>query len=377
MRIVFTGGGTGGHFYPIISVVEEIQNLVKEKKLLAPELYFIAPHPYNSGVLYDKNIEFKRVLAGKRRVYKSPLNILDIFITGLGAIQAIWKLFWIYPDVLFSKGGYGSVPVVFAAKLLKIPIVIHESDSAPGRANQWAGKFADKIALSYPEAAEYFDEEKVAWTGNPVRKEIKQPVAEGAHKYLGLSEELPVIFVMGGSSGAKAINDAVLETLPTLVEKYQIIHQTGKKNYQEVTQVANIQLGMSEDKNRYKAFDYLNNLAMRMSAGAADLIITRAGSTLFEISYWGIPSIVIPLHKSNSNLDHQRKNAFNYARAGACTVIEEENLRPEILVAEIERILGNQELYQSMVEGTKKFAKPDAAKIIADEILELALAHEE
>lgn len=374
MRIIFTGGGTGGHFYPIISVIEEMYEVAREQKIIKPELYFLAPDPYNRRILFDNDVTYKKIFAGKKRIYRSILNFLDIFKTGFGILQALWTVFWIYPDVIFSKGGYGSVPVVLAGRILRIPIIIHESDSAPGRANQWAAKFADKIALSYQGAVSFFDEEKVAWTGNPIRKEIKYPVAEGAHKYLGLETGIPVIFIMGGSQGAQIINESILDILPKLLPKYQVIHQTGKANFDQISKTAEVILGTSEYAHRYKPYAYLDDLAMRMSAGAANLIISRAGSTIFEIANWGIPSIIIPI--STSNKDHQRKNAFNYARFEACSVIEESNLEPEILLAEIDRILGDTDLYQKMQAGAKEFAKPDAGKLIAEEILELALNHE-
>jgi UDP-N-acetylglucosamine--N-acetylmuramyl-(pentapeptide) pyrophosphoryl-undecaprenol N-acetylglucosamine transferase len=374
MKIVFTGGGTGGHFYPIIAVAQEIRKLVREEKLIDPQLYFLAPNPYNKGILYDNQIAYRKIFSGKQRIYSSILNFVDKFKLAAGVIQAIWTVFWIYPDVIFSKGGWGSVPVVFAGRILGIPIVIHESDSAPGRANQWASKFADKIAVSYPDAANYFDKEKVAWTGNPVRDEIEKPAIEGGHEYLGFDRQTPTILILGGSSGAKFINDSIIDVLPDLTKKYQIIHQVGKKNYEEMKETSDLVLDNSNFKDRYKLFDYLNNLGMRMSAGAADLIISRAGSTVFEIAAWGKPSILIPITESNN--DHQRKNAYNYLRQGGCVVIEENNLTPEILMSEIDRLFANKEMMKEMSEKAKGFYKPDAGRLIAKEIIDTLIKHE-
>jgi UDP-N-acetylglucosamine--N-acetylmuramyl-(pentapeptide) pyrophosphoryl-undecaprenol N-acetylglucosamine transferase len=373
MKIVFTGGETGGHFYPIIAVAEAVRDLRKKEKLIEPTLYFLAPTPYNEKVLFDNKIIFKRVPAGKMRVYFSLRNIFDWFITIPGLIKALWTMFWIYPDVVFSKGGYGSVPVVWAANVLGIPVIVHESDSAPGRANAWAAKKAVRIAVSYPEAVSAFDEKKTAWTGNPIRKEIKIPVLEGAHEYLDLEPNLPVILILGGSQGSKLINDSIAEALPKLLEKYQIIHQVGKKNMEEVMELSKILLNDSKYKNRYKAFKYLDDLAMKMSAGAADLIISRAGSTIFEIANWGKPSILIPITETNN--DHQRKNAYIYARSGAATVIEEKNLIEDILLAEVERVLDNKEIQEKMSLAAKSFARPNAAETIAAEIIEIAISH--
>jgi len=375
MRILFTGGGSGGHFYPIISVAQEINRVSRENRLLSPELFFMSPEPYNAGVLFDNNITFKKNYAGKMRRYFSILNFFDIFKTGWGVLQSLWGVYMIYPDVVFGKGGYASFPALLAARILRIPIVIHESDSVPGKVNKWAGKFAQKVAVSYQEAARFFPPEKVAYTGNPIRKEIAVSLREGAHEFFKLEKDVPVIFILGGSLGARMINDVVVDAIPQLVTKYQVIHQTGKQNMADVVGRTSAMLIHSEKKNRYKAVDYLDALQMRMAAGASDLIISRAGSTIFEIATWGVPSILIPI--SDSNGDHQRKNAFAYARNGASLVIEEENLTANILTSEIERILENSELQQKMKEGIKKFVKPDGAELIAKEILAIALQHEQ
>ncbi len=374
MKILLTGGGTGGHFYPIIAITESIREICKERKLLDPNLTFFGPHPYNEKMLFDHQIYFEKVSAGKQRTYSSFLNFLDIFKTGWGVCVAVWKVFWLYPDVIFSKGGYGSFPIVVAGRILRIPIVVHESDSYPGRVNMWAGKFANRIAISYPEAKKYFPADKVAWTGNPVRKEVALISTQGAVEYLDLEVGVPIILVLGGSQGAKIINDAVIEVLPELVKKYQVIHQTGRDSFVEIKNVANLVLDNSEFKKRYRPFDYLDDLAMRMAAGAANLVITRAGSTLFEVALWKIPSIVIPITNSNGN--HQHKNAYTYARAGAGLVIEEANLNKAILLAEIEKIMSDHVLYENMKKSAGEFAKPDAARTIAEEIIRTALRHE-
>ena len=374
MKILFTGGVTGGHFYPIIAIAEAIEDKVAEKRLLKPALYFMAPSRYNPRALFDHEIEFIRVPAGKMRRYFSLLNFTDLIKTAFGVLTAIIRMYTIYPDIVFGKGGHGSFPALLAARILEIPVIIHESDSAPGRVNAWAGKFAKKIAISYPSAAEYFDKNKVAFTGSPVRKDVATPLTNGAHEFLELEEKTPVILVIGGSQGAQAINDCVIEALPELVEKYQIIHQTGRKNIDEVRITAGSTLKGNQYAYRYHPFDYLNDLAMRMSAGTADIVVSRAGSSIFEIALWGKPSIIIPLPPSVSH--DQTTNAFAYAKTGAATVIEENNLSSHILVAEISRIVENSRIQGLMKADAAAFAKPDAAAKIAEVILETALEHE-
>ncbi|MBX4189533.1 glycosyltransferase, partial [Candidatus Parcubacteria bacterium] len=263
MRILFTGGVTGGHFYPIIAVAEELQSLIKEKRLLQAELFYMSPTPYNEGLLFEHGITYEKIRAGKVRRYFSLLNISDLFKTAWGVLTSIWAVYKIYPDVVFGKGGFGSFPVLVAARLLRIPVVIHESDTEPGRVNKWAGKFAAAIAVSYPEAAKFFPQGKVALTGNPVRKDIALAISSGAREYLHLEPEVPVILVLGGSQGSGAINDSIIEALPEFVEKYQIIHQTGAKNIYEAKRTADAVLINSSHRERYKAFDYLEALALR------------------------------------------------------------------------------------------------------------------
>jgi len=374
MKIIFTGGGTGGHFYPIIAVVESIQKITKEKKLLTPEMFFFAPTPYNQGLLYDHHIQYKKVTAGKIRRYFSILNFLDIFKTLWGSLIALFDVFDIYPDVVFSKGGYGSFPAVFAARILGIPVFIHESDSSPGRVNKWAGKFAKRVGVSYIEAAQFFKPEKVAHTGQPILAEKLTPLSHGTGEFFEFDESIPTIFILGGSQGAEIINNMILDCLPDLVKKYQIIHQTGSANLQMMKESAAAVLLENPNRKRYKPFAYLNSLEMRMASGLAHLVISRAGSTIFEISSWQKPSIIIPINKEVSH--DQTKNAFAYAHSGACSVIQEENLKPNILMTEIRRILENKELSDKMKESAKNFFHPGAADQIARELLSIAISHQ-
>ncbi len=382
MKILLTGGATGGHFYPLIAVAEEIREVARERKLLSPKLYFMSNTPYNPSILFDNDITYVYAGAGKIRRNMGPLNLIknffDLFATFFGIVKATITMFSIYPDVVFGKGGYASFPALFAAKLLRIPVVIHDSDSQPGMVTTWAGKFAERVALSYPDAADYFPiakkKNRIAWTGNPIRREIITPITSGAHEFLNLEENTPVILVYCGSQGSQFINDAILRALPKLVEKFQIIHTTGKLNYKEVKGEADVILEGNLKSGRYKAFDYLNALSLRMSVGVSNLVIARAGSSIFEIAAWGLPSIIVPIPESVSH--DQKHNAFNYARTGAAVVIEQNNLTPEILISECERIIENKEKTQKMSDAARKFAKLDAGKKVAEAIIEIALKHE-
>lgn len=375
MKILLTGGGSKGHVYPVMAVAESLRKIAREHKIVDMKLFFMAPEAYDEAKLYDLGITFVPNTAGKMRRYASVLNIFDFFKTGWGILTSVWRVFSIFPDVIFGKGGYASFPALVAGRILGIPVVIHESDMAPGRANKWAGKFAKRVAVSYADAGKLFPHpDRVAVTGQPIRKEVEMSLIEGAHEFFGLEERIPTIFVIGGSQGAQLINDAILEILPELLNHYQVIHQTGEEKFVQVAKTAEAALYASEFKHRYKPFGFMDPLHLRMAVGASTLIISRAGSTIFEIASWGKPSILIPI--TDSNGDHQRKNAYAYARTGAGTVIEEKNLTQNILLSEISRIANSPELIAHMQETAHAFYQPGAADKIASEIVEIALEHD-
>ena len=373
MKIVFTGGGTGGHFYPIIAVAQKLNQLLVREKIANVEMYYLSTEPYNERMLFDNNIKFKAVTAGKRRTYFSVQNFFDFFKTGWGVMKSIFQIFALYPDVVFSKGGFASFPTLFAAKLCRIPVIIHESDSAPGRVNAWAGKFAQKIALSYADAAQFFPSGRTALTGNPIREEVLRPSGRDAFKELGLDPKIPVLLVLGGSQGARAIN-AQMETLaPKLVEKYQVIHQAGEANMAEVETTVKGLLGGNPNASRYHIYGYMDSETMKLSAEMATAVVSRAGSAIFEIAAWGIPAVLIPITESNA--DHQRKNAFAYARAGGAVVIEEANLGPNILLSEIENLMQDPSKRATMISSANEFARTDAAEKIAEQIVAVLMRH--
>lgn len=378
MTIAFTGGGTGGHFYPIIAIAEALNDLVREEHLVPPKLYYLAPNAFDEKALFENDIVHVRIPAGKVRRYASFSNITDSFVTAFGTLYALIALFRLYPDVIISKGGYGSVPTAIAARILRIPLIIHESDAKPGRANLLAAGWARKIAISFDSAAELFPEKvrgKIARTGIPIRKALMRIEREGARQYLGLEEGVPTLLVLGGSQGAKKINDTVLSALPDLVSFGNIIHQTGPAHFNEVEQIAKVALAASLHAARYHPINYLNELSLERAAGAADIIVSRAGAnSIAEIGLWKKPAILIPIPESISH--DQRTNAYSYARTGAAIVLEEENLTPHLLVSEVRRIAGDPALAKRMGAAAAGFTDPDAARVLAREALALALAHE-
>ncbi len=375
MRILLTGGGTGGHFYPLIAISERINTLARERKILTVDLYYMSNSKYDEKALKDNDISFIYVATGKLRIYPSIKNLIDIFKIGLGVVQAIFKMFAIYPDVIISKGGHGSVPAIVAARILRIPIIIHESDTYPGRTNLWAGKFAEIITLAYTDALKYFNPKKTTVVGVPIRSEILHlPSSKQGAEYYKLDEHVPTIFIYTGSQGAEKINNLLLESLPDLLKTYQIIHQCGPKNEYDVKIRSTIILEDHPYASRYVLKPYLNAVDTRHAAALSSLVICRGNSTLFEVAAWRIPAIVIPITRSNG--DHQRKNALRYAEIGAGTIVEESNALPHIFITEINDILLHPDIWKKMHEATKDIGNVDAAMEIAHEAILIGEAHE-
>jgi len=374
MKIVLTGAG-GGHFYPLIAVAERIRQEVLQQKIIDAEMYFFSDQIYDETTLKENNISFIKIPAGKITVYFSFQNFLSPILALMGFLISLVRLFIIYPDLVFAKGGYSSFPVILAAKCLFIPVFIHESDSVPGRTTKLMGHFAQRIAVSYAAAVKYFDITKIAHTGQPIMKKYL-PTAKLLEEKLERQKEYAKenirrnILILGGSQGAEKINNLILENLPTLLEKYNVIHQVGQNNLSKIKIASEVILkdNIQKENYHYFAFDNLAKYYLQ-----SDLCITRAGSTLFELSAWGIPSIIIPIAQSNG--DHQRQNAFLFAGVGCSVIIEEINFTSNILLNNIDLIFSDQKKYIEMQNNNLKSFKAGAAEIIAKEIVKIGLSH--
>lgn len=366
MRILFTGGGTGGHFFPIIAVAREIKRLAEEKRILDIQLYYIGPDDFAGQELKDEEILSFAVWSGKIRRYVSWKNALDTVKLSVGILHALWKLFVIMPDVIFSKGGYGAIPTLTAGRIFRIPIIIHDSDAIPGMVTQWSAKFAKRVAISYAYAGVFFPREKTALTGVPIRKRALGGNPDEARELLGIYSKDPTLFFIGGSQGAQKINNALLEILPDLLKKYEVVHQIGKANYNDVW-LETRSIEEKTPKGKYHPIAFLTEPQLRAAYTIANLVVSRASSGIFEIAAAGKPSILIPIRKSAQN--HQRENAYQYIKTGAAVIVEEDNLTPHLLLNEIEKLMGDRGQLQKMSENAQKFARVDAAELIADEIL--------
>lgn len=372
MRIVFTGGGSGGHLYPLIAIAREIKRIAEEERILNVQLFYFGPEVTAPEVMQAEEIWSSHVTAGKFRRYFSLWNVVDLLRMGFGIGQALGKIFVLMPDVVFAKGGYGSFPTLLAARLYRIPVIIHESDAVPGWVNRWAGKWARRIAISFAAAAKFFPPgERIALTGVPLRKRILLAGdSDQAREALGISTQRQVIFALAGSQGARIINQTIIEILPTLASQYEIVHQAGEKNFEDV-RLESTAILEGGGAPFYHLTAFLDEEKMRSAYLLAELVISRAGSSIFEIAAWGKPAILIPL--KHAAQDHQRKNAYEYSERGAAVVIEEDNLTPLVLVNEIQKLAADPVRRKRMGEAARALAKLDAAEIIAKEILTLGL----
>lgn len=372
MKILFTGGGTAGHIYPIAAIARELRRIYPPKKM---RLFYVGPKDeFSSIILSQEEIKIKSTFAGKIRRYLSPssliLNIFDLFFRiPLGIFQAFWHVFFIAPDLIFSKGGYGSVGTVISGWLLQVPIIIHESDASPGMANQFLSKFAVEIFTAFSDKnVKYFSNKRVLVVGNPVRREILDGSMDGAMEKFDLVGDRPIILIIGGSQGSQRVNETILTILPKLLEDFELIHQTGEKNYEKIKTETSGILSLSL-KKYYHPLPFLKEQELKDAYAVAELIVSRAGSgSIFEIAALKKPSILIPLPEAAQN--HQEENAYAYAKSDASIVIEEKNLTPYFFMGEIKNLFAYPERLKAMSRQAEKFSQPASAKIIAKYIVE-------
>jgi len=361
-RILLTGGGSGGHVSPLLAVAEELKRLAGSEI----KLFYIGPRDNWNEEFENVEIKVYKIAGAKLRRYFDPRNLIDIPKFFIGFFQALFRLYFLMPDVVFSKGGTGALPVVLAARFYFIPVVIHDSDSIPGLVNRVSSRFAKKIFIAFRTAANYFPGKEVELLGNPIRTSLivnRPPSTEVAKTRIGLKPEEPLVVFLGGSQGAVPINDFVFNNFEKLISFTRIFHQVGTINLNEAERLRNM-------NERYRYGGIIDAEQMKAVLAAADVVVSRAGSAaIFEIASFGKPSILIPLPEAAS--DHQRLNAYEYARNGAAIVIEQNNLSLGIIKLEIEKILNNPAVREEMSRAAQGFAKPEAAEAIAKRILAL------
>jgi UDP-N-acetylglucosamine--N-acetylmuramyl-(pentapeptide) pyrophosphoryl-undecaprenol N-acetylglucosamine transferase len=365
MKILLTGGGTGGHIMPIIAIAQELKKQTQQKNKNLELLWVGEKKSQEESAAKKYHLEFKTILCGKFRRYFSIRNFFDIITIPIGYLQAKRILNKFKPDAIFSKGGYVSAPIIFAARNLKIPIFLHESDSIPGKANLYFAKYAKKVFITFPQSAKFFAnyQNKTCAVGMPLRQGIFSGNKKEAASYFGLDLCKPVILIWGGSQGARKINETISQILPKLLQKkYQVIHITGQ------WQPKLVAMGSC-----YFLFKNLEGKLLANAIAAADLIVSRVGAgSLFELAALAKPAILIPYPFAAQN--HQVKNAKIFEKADAAKIIfENETNFPQNLFNKINEILENPKQKERLSENILKLYKDlssGAAEKIASEILE-------
>lgn len=351
-QIILTGGGTAGHVMVNIAIIP----ILKEAG------WTIDYIGSKDGIERDlieplEAVTYHAISTGKLRRYFSVENFKDPFKVLHGTFQATSLLRKLKPKVIFSKGGFVSVPVLIASRLCKIPAVIHESDLTPGLANKIAAPFAKKVLATFPETLDHLPEDKATWIGAVIRPELFEGNRNQGLRFAGLTSQKPVIMVMGGSAGAKRINEAVRAGLDQLMKTHQIIHICGKDNVDE-----------SINKFGYQQFEYVNEELPDLLA-ATDIVISRAGAnSIFEFLALQKPMLLIPLSLGASRGD-QILNAEVFEKQGYAHVLQEEDITDEVLLEKVTNLIAStDEIKTNMIN----YERQDATERVIEEINKLA-----
>ena len=351
-RIVLTGGGTAGHVTPNIALLPYL----KESGF---SIYYIGSYEgMEKGLVEEQGIPYYGISSGKLRRYMDLKNLSDPFrvVKGYGEAKKLLKK--LDPDVVFSKGGFVTVPVVLAAKALKIPVIIHESDMTPGLANKIAIPSATKVCCNFPETVSHLPEGKAVLTGSPIRRELAEGDAAEGRKICGFTDDKPVLLMTGGSLGSAHINEVLRGILPELLKKYQLVHLCGQGNLD----------ASLEGLEGYHQIEYAKSEMAHLLA-AADLVISRAGAnSICELLTLRKPNVLIPLSAAQSRGD-QILNAASFEKQGFSVVIQDDELTKENLLDAINEVYGDRDAYRKKMETA---VTEDACTTITDMLFKLA-----
>lgn len=362
-RIIVTGGGTAGHVFPALAVVDAL------KRTQDVEVLFIGGRGgIEEQLVAKQGIPFRAISVGKWRRYPDVRNLIDPFKIGAGTLESLGAISSFRPSIVFAKGGYVTVPVVLAAKSRRVPIVTHESDLVMGVSNRLSNRLAVKICTAFP--TDLYPSpvrHKLVYTGNPIRSEFARIKGRRYHHQFGFSPSLPTVLAMGGSQGAMGLNDVVAAIAPDVTRRAQLLHITGPNDWERIekekAKLPAFQAG------RYVTRPFLDDIAQ--AEATADLVISRAGANaLFELAYLAKPTILIPLPSAAN--DHQRKNAEYFANNGAAILIEQKNGAPQELWKTVDRLLNEGLEREKLAHAIEELAMPDAAERVAKVIMEVA-----
>ena len=371
MRVLVSGGGSGGHIYPALAIATQLR-----EKYQAEIVFLGSDDGLETMIVPAAGFRLATVKAGKLRRYVSWQTITGVLRVPMGMIQAIGIMRKFRPQVVFTSGGYVAVPAGLAARLNRVPLLMHQQDVPPNLSNKLVAPLATRISVAFADSLAYFPAHKTVQLGNPIRQavlDVRQIVPKEARKRLGFEEQEPLLLVTGGSQGARHLNQIVCEALPNLLAHCQVLQISGKELYSETQKLSNNSLIHFEEplRKRYRLVAYLNE-EMPLALQAADLVLCRSGaSTLSELAVMGKPSILVPLPPAIGS-SPQEANAEMFERKAAAEVIKDHDLKPQELVERVKYILSSSTRLEAMAEASSSFAKPQATQDITAELVKIA-----
>jgi UDP-N-acetylglucosamine--N-acetylmuramyl-(pentapeptide) pyrophosphoryl-undecaprenol N-acetylglucosamine transferase len=358
MKVIVSGGGTGGHIYPGVAIAKKI----KEKNPGANIIFIGSENGLEKKLVPKEGFDIKLITVEglNKKISLKTFSSLQKAFKGLFQANKIINEF--KPDIVIGTGGYVCGPVVLSAALKGIPTVIHEQNAFPGMTNKILSKFVSKIAITFKEAEKYFPKNKVAHTGNPIRNQILNINKTKSRDFWGFDKNKPLVLVVGGSRGARNINNAVASIIPEIANKdIQLLFITGENQYDEVLKKLKAE---NIDYAKYKGIKILPYVYnMQDALGACDIIISRAGATIIsEVTALGIPAILIPSPFVANN--HQEYNAIALEENGAAIIIKETQIKDDIFKAQILNTVNNKDTLVKMSQNSRKLAVLDASEKI-------------
>jgi len=371
MRVLVSGGGTGGHIYPALAVAKQLHEVYQVEIL-----YLGSDDGMETELAPAAGFPLATVKAGKLRRYLSWRTITGVARVPVGMAQAIGIVRRFRPQVVFTSGGYVAVPAGLAASFNRVPLLMHQQDVPPNLSNKLLAPLATRISVAFADSLAYFSARKTLHLGNPVRQAIldmRQTSPQQARSLLGYGTELPLLLVTGGSQGARHLNQVVCDALPDLLAHCQVLQISGKLLFDETRKSAERMLaGIDEGmKGRYRLEPYMDT-EMPMALQAADLVLCRAGAaTLSELAALGKASILVPLPPAIGS-SPQEANADMFGHKQAARVIRNHDLKPQVLVERVVSTITSTTLLQSMASAALTLAKPQAAQEIAAVVMQMA-----
>jgi UDP-N-acetylglucosamine--N-acetylmuramyl-(pentapeptide) pyrophosphoryl-undecaprenol N-acetylglucosamine transferase len=371
MRVLISGGGTGGHVYPALAVATLLQELYH-----AEILYLGSDDGLERELVPAAGFRLVTIKAGKLRRYLSWGTFKGLVRVPVGMVQALSIVRRFRPHVTFTSGGYVAVPGALASRLSGVPLLIHQQDVPPNLSNRLIAPLATRISVAFADSVSYFSARKTLHLGNPVRQailDIRQVEPEKARQRLGFIAELPLVLVTGGSGGARHLNQVVARSLPELLQFCQVLQISGSNLFEETRVLAEQCMKQldEEARQRYRLVPYMSD-EMPMALQAASLVACRAGAaTLSELAVLEKPNILVPLPPAIGG-SPQEVNADAFARRQAAEVIRNEALQPEIFVERVRNIITQPAHMEQMINGLRSFARPEATQDIAQAVVKMA-----